>query len=375
MEDFFLNTANDQIPRNLTTRILARENPIVFHRSLPHYKPTPLHTLSGLADKYGLEAIYLKDESHRLGLNAFKVLGASFAVHKISEQKPETTVFCTATDGNHGKAVAWSASLKGKDSVIYVPKNTTAERIENIKKEGATVIKTRENYDETCQIARQNAEKNGWMLIQDTAWEGYEEIPAYIMTGYLTQFQEIENQLQKQNNPKIDLVMLQAGVGSWAAAGIWHFLNQHKENRPKLVIVEPYESDGVLSSFKAGKRVIPTGNSDTIMAGLNCGIPSLNAWEIIKNCADASLKIKDNYAKEVMRELYTPSAGDPQIISGESGAAGLAGLKYLITEPKAEVLRKHLEITSSTKALAISTEGATDKEMFNNIIKNASPHR
>ena len=367
-EDFYLNKASNRIPQNLTTQILESENPMEFHKTLPVYEPTPLHILSGIASKYGLGAIYLKDESYRLGLNAFKGLGASFALYKILEQQPNITIFCTATDGNHGKAVAWYASLRGKKAVVYVPKNTSKERIQNIEKEGATVIDTGKNYDETCQIAEQNAKKNGWMFIQDTSWDGYEEIPAYIMAGYLTQFQEIEIQLQALDNPKIDLVMLQAGVGSWAATGIWHFLNQYKENRPKLVIVEPYESDGILASFKADKRVIPKGNYKTIMAGLNCGIPSLSAWEIIKNGADAALKINDDYTKKTMQELYKPWTDDPQVIAGESGVGGLAGLKYLMTNPKADDLRKHLKIMPSTKVLTISTEGATDKKMFNSIV-------
>jgi len=365
MDDYFLNKASNRIPKNLTTKILESENPMEFHKSLPSYKPTPLNHLSGLARKFGLGAIYLKDESYRLGLNAFKGLGASFALSKILTQHPKNTVFCTATDGNHGKAVAWSARLQNKKAVVYVPQNTSEERIQNIEKEGATVIDTGQNYDETCLIAKEEAVQNGWVLIQDTAWEGYEEIPAFIMAGYLTQFQEIETQLDSLEN--IDVIMLQAGVGSWAAAGIWYFINKLK-TKPKLVIVEPYESDGVLASFKAGKRVSPNGNFKTIMAGLNCGIPSFSAWDIIKNGADASLRIKDDYAKIAMRELYNPTSNDAKIVAGESGVGGLAGLLYLISEPDAENLRKHLQISPNTNVLCISTEGATDKKMHEKII-------
>jgi diaminopropionate ammonia-lyase len=369
MDDYFLNNASNLIPRNVTTQILESENPMEFHKSLPGYKPTPLHNLSGMARKFGLGAIYLKDESYRLGLNAFKGLGASFALSKVLNQQPKNIVFCTATDGNHGKAVAWSARLQNKKSVVFVPQNTSLERIQNIEKDGATVIDTGQNYDETCRIAKEEAAQNGWVLIQDTAWEGYEEIPAYIMAGYLTQFQEIEKQLDSLE--KIDVIMLQAGVGSWAAAGIWYFVKNLK-TKPKLVIVEPYESDGILASFKAGKRVSPNGNFKTIMAGLNCGIPSFSAWDIIKNGADASLRIKDDYAKIAMQELYTPTLNDPQIVAGESGVGGLAGLLYLMSNPNAQNLRNHLQISSNTNVLCISTEGATDKKMHEKIINQAN---
>lgn len=365
MNDFYLHTPSNQITTTLTTKILESEKPIEFHKSLQGYQPTPLHILPGLARRYGLGAIYLKDESQRLGFNAFKVLGASFALFKISKQSSDNTIFCTATDGNHGRAVAWSARMQKKKSIIFVPKHTSRERIQNIENEGATVIDSGKNYDETCQIAQEYAHQNGWVLVQDTSWEGYEEIPAYIMAGYLTQFQEIEKQLNSQQ--VVDLVMLQAGVGSWAATGIWYFINKLK-NKPKLVVVEPYESDGILASFKAQKRISPSGNFKTIMAGLNCGVPSLSAWEIIKNGADASLRIKDGYTKTAMRHLHLPISDDPRIVSGESGAAGLAGLFYLMHHPNARSLRKHLQISQNTNVLCINTEGATDQRMYKAIV-------
>lgn len=369
MLDYFLNQPTNIIPKGLTSSILENEDAFPFHKSLSNYKPTPLYRLTDLANSYGVGSIFIKDESHRLGLNAFKGLGASFAVHKVLEKNPKVTTFCTATDGNHGRALAWAASIKGKNAVVYVPKNTTKERIDNIASEGATVVDTGENYDDTCEIAKISAIKNNWTLVQDCAWEGYEEIPAYVMAGYLTEFKEIEMQWKEFDSPKINLVLFQAGVGSWAASGIWHFINQHRRDRPKFVIVEPYNAHGILSSFHEGKRVQPKCNFDTIMAGLNCGLPSMTAWEIIRNFTDACIRIKDEYAKEVMRELYHPSNDDPRIISGESGVGGLAGLKYLMTNPQAEPLKQHLGITASANVLVVSTEGATDKEMFQKIVR------
>lgn len=363
MEDYFyLNTPNNIIPENLSTRILQAEDPLTFHQSLPNYAPTPLHALPNWAKKHGLNNVYLKDESFRLGLNAFKGLGASYAIHKLLATNPQIQTFCTATDGNHGRAVAWASTLQGKHARIFVPRNTSIERIRAIEQEGAKVVETNKDYDEACQIAKQEAEKNGWALVQDTAWEGYEEIPAYIMAGYTTIMQEAFTQLPE----KVDLVVLQAGVGSWAAAAIW-YVGQHYHPRPKMLLVEPSASDGVLVSFLAGQRTLPTGNLETIMAGLNCGIPSLSAWEIIRNCADAALKIEDQYVETAMNDLYKPLGNDPSIIAGESGAAGLAGLQFVMTEAKAEALRVHLGLGKNSRVMVISTEGATDKESFQRI--------
>ena len=369
MEHFFLNNPNHTIPKSITTDILEKEDARQFHKKLANYKVTPLHSLQDWATQHGLKTVYLKDESHRLGLNAFKGLGASFAIYKLLKNIPNSDTFCTATDGNHGRAVAWASKLHGKKAVIFVPRNTSKERLLSIKKEGAIVIQTEKDYDEACQIAKQQSIEKDWELVQDTAWQGYEKIPAYIMAGYKTIFQEIDEQLLKQNHSNIDVVMLQAGVGSFAAAAIWYFVSQYKKC-PKLVIVEPYESDGILASFKAGKRSVPSGKLETIMAGLNCGIPSSTAWEIMKNCTDAAIKIDDAYVKKTMKELYHPSQNDPKIIAGESGAAGLAGLKFLMTETSAQPIRNHLGINSNSNVLVISTEGDTDKESFNQITTN-----
>ena len=218
-EDFFINSPSNEIPDSLVDQILSESKAPEYHASLPFYKPTPLISLPGLAAKYGVGEIWCKDESLRFGLNAFKGLGASFAIYQILQKSKEISTFCTATDGNHGRAVAWSSKLAGKKSVIFVPEDTTKNRIDAIAKEGAEVIQTSVNYDETCKIAAETSQKEGWQLVQDTAWEGYEQIPSLIMAGYLTQFREIENQVPQSTKPLADVVFLQAGVGSWAGFG------------------------------------------------------------------------------------------------------------------------------------------------------------
>ena len=367
---FHINNPNNIIVADITTAILKESKALCFHLSLPNYKPTPLVHLPHLAKKWKIGNIYIKDESFRFGLNAFKGLGASFAINNILKEKPQITTFCTATDGNHGRAVAWSAKLFNKKAVVFVPKDTTIQRIEAIKNEGAKVERINGDYDETCAYAEKESKLNGWELVQDMAWENYEKIPAQIMAGYLTLFHEMEDSLHLPEHAKIDIVFLQAGVGSFAGSGVFYYLNKYGEKRPKIVIVEPKEADGILSSFKKGEITTSKGNNTTIMAGLNCGTPSLGAWQLLKSGTDVSLKIDDKYSMQAIRELYFPNGTDKQIISGESGAAGLAGFMAIMKEEEFSSLREELKINENTNILFISTEGATDIEMFNKIIES-----
>lgn len=370
MNNYFINRPNNSITSNLTTDTLNSSKAIVYHKSLSVYQPTPLVSLPNLASKYNVGSIFIKDESHRFGLNAFKGLGASYAIHQILEQQPNVEIFCTATDGNHGRAVAWAAKLANKKAVIFVPKDTTDNRIKAIESEGAKVIKIDKNYDDTCAFAEEVSLKEGWQLVQDTAWENYEEIPAHIMSGYLTMYKELEDSLHSLPRPKIDIVFLQAGVGSWAGSAVWYYLNRYGHNRPKIIIVEPSEADGFLSSFKTDKRVNPDCSFKTIMAGLNCGIPSLSAWEIIKNGTDVSMKVADEYAERAIRELYFTTGNDERIIAGESGVGGLAGFISIMTTDNMLKLKEHLGISLKSNILFYNTEGATDLDNFNKIISS-----
>ncbi|TKC00548.1 diaminopropionate ammonia-lyase [Pedobacter cryophilus] len=370
MIDYHIQQPNCIVNHNLTTEILKNSEALKYHQTLAEYKSTPLVQLKNLATKYGVGNIYIKDESHRFGLNAFKALGASYAIYKTLQTDRNISTFCTATDGNHGRAVAWASKKEGKKAVVFVPQDTVASRIKAIENEGAKVVVINGNYDETCIAAAKIGEENGWKLIQDTSSENYEEIPAQIMAGYLTHFQELESTLHLISNPKIDVVFLQAGVGSWAAAGIWYYLNRYGHQKPKIVLVEPYESDGILASFKARKPVTPQGNFKTIMAGLNCGIPSLSAWDIIKNGVDISIKIRDEFAEQAIRDLYYPSGSDERIIAGESGVGGLAGFIAIMTKNGFQKVKEELQIAPTSNILFFNTEGATDPVNFNKIIAN-----
>ncbi len=365
-QKYYKNSPDNIIIIDETSSILKKSNAIEFHSTLPEYKATPLTHLPGLAKKYGVKNIYLKDESYRFGLNAFKGLGASYAVHKVLESDPNIETICTATDGNHGRAVAWSAKNLGKKSVIYVPGDTTKKRIEAIEAQGAKVIQIAGDYDKACETAKNKSLENNWALVQDTAWEGYTEIPALIMAGYLTMFKEIEKSLEKKDD--IDIVFLQAGVGSFAGSGVFHYLNKYGKNKPKIVIVEPEEADGILLSFKNDKISTSKGSGTTIMAGLNCATPSMGAWGIIKSGTDLSLKVNDDYTRKAIRELYYPNASDKRIISGESGAAGLAGFLALMNEAELREVKDDLNMNENSNILFISTEGDTDKLVFAEIV-------
>ena len=370
MNEVFLNSPDNKLQNSLTNDILLKSNSLEYHKTLEEYSVTPLYDLKNLSKKLNVGKIYVKDESKRFNLNAFKGLGASYAIHKALSLDPNISIFCTATDGNHGRAVAWSAAKNNRKSVIYVPKQTSEARIKAIANHGSEVIQLDLNYEDTCKYASGISNKMDWTLIQDTSWENYEEIPAYIMSGYLTHLREMEDSINTLNQPGVDIVFLQCGVGSWPASCIWYYINRYFRNKPKIVLVEPDESSGILQSLLSNKRVTPKGSLNTIMAGLNCGIPSKSGWEIIKKGCDAALSISDEYAEKAIRALYFPIKDDKRVISGESGAAGLGGLIKCLEVNKFDTLREHIGLNTKSKILCINTEGNTDPESFKSIISN-----
>ena len=339
-----------------------------FHQLLGN-KTTPLIHLPHLAKKLGIKNIIVKDESQRLGLNSFKALGASYAMAKQLENNPDIETFCTATDGNHGRSVAWMARKLNRKSIVYVPRNTSKNRIEAIRNEHAEVYVTDNNYDITvakaqtrCDKENKIARKNVWSLVQDTAWDGYEEVPLQIMKGYWTQIHEITEQIISSN---VDVLFLQAGVGSWAAS-IASYIAIYWENPPMIITVEPLSANCVYESIKTGKRVSINNHKNTIMAGLNCGTVSKIAWKILKNYVHYSLAIPDAYTKRAMRLFAYPIKDDKVIIAGESGAGGMAGLLAYFEDK--EYMKKRI-LTSSSTALIINTEGDTDSCSYNKIIR------
>jgi diaminopropionate ammonia-lyase len=284
-----------------------------FHRTIPAYAPTPLVDCRQLADSLGLRSLHVKDESHRFGLNAFKALGASFAMHRLA--RPDA-IFSAATAGNHGRAVAWSARRLGCAAKIFVPAITVPARIEAIRSEGAEVRVVDGSYEDAVQECDRESRKHGWQVLSDVGYQGYMEIPKWVVEGYETLFLEYEDQ---RHHPP-DAVFIQAGVGGLLCAAADHFRAQAS---PRIVSVEPNSADGLLESISSpdGSPQVSKGTQTSIMAGLNCREVSLTAWPSIRRGVDLFVSIEDPLTIEAMALFKEAGIG-----SGESGAAGLAGL-------------------------------------------------
>ena len=288
-----------------------------FHSSFPQYSITPLAQLEGMAKYLGLGGVYVKDESYRFGLNAFKVLGGSFAMAKyiakemgrdVSEMTYDyltseafrkefgQATFFTATDGNHGRGVAWAANKLGQKAVVHMPKGSAKSRFDNIAKEGAKVTIEEVNYDDCVRMAAAEAEQTEHgVIVQDTAWDGYEEIPSWIMQGYGTMANEAADQLRQCGVNRPTHVFVQAGVGSLAGAVVGYFTNLFPNDPPKFVVMEARAADCLYQGALAndGKPRIVTGDLQTIMAGLACGEPNTISWDILRNHVSAFISCPD----------------------------------------------------------------------------------
>ncbi len=360
--------------------------PLAAHRRLPGYAPTPLRALPGLARRLGLGSLHLKDESSRLGLPAYKILGASWATIRLMEERyPELSgwrdladlrmrlsghpplTLVSATDGNHGRGVARVARWLGFGAEIYVPAGTKGPRISGIASEGARVIEVPGTYDATVARAAQ-AEGDGVLLMQDHGWDGYERIPALVAEGYATIFQEIDGQLAAGGEPGPDLVLVQIGVGTLASAVVRHYRRPELEPSPRLAGVEPVGAACALRSIEAGAPVLLHAGADaSIMAGLNCGAPSSAAWPAMRDGMEAFVAVEDERAREAMRLLAAEG-----IVSGESGAAGLAGLLELCEGPERQAARRLLGLDGA-RVLLLSTEGATDPAGWESVVGRPPP--
>lgn len=363
-----------------------------FHESFPQYTKTPLVKLEQMARHLKLGQVYIKDESYRFGLNAFKVLGGSFAIAKYIAKQTGKDVsdlpysvltseelrkefgqatFFTATDGNHGRGVAWAANRLGQKAVVYMPKGSTITRFNNIKAEGADVTIEEVNYDECVRMAADAASKtkNG-VVVQDTAWDGYEEIPAWIMQGYGTMAMEADEQLGEYGCDRPTHVFIQAGVGSLAGAVQGYFANRYPENPPKVVVVEADVAACLYKGAKAadGEIRIVDGDMQTIMAGLACGEPNTISWDILKNHVDTFISAPDWAAAKGMRMLAAPVKGDAPVTSGESGAAPFGVLACIMEMEEYKEIREHLGLNEDSKVLLFSTEGDTDPDRYKAIV-------
>ena len=363
-----------------------------FHKSFPQYSVTPLQKLSALASYLGVKGIYCKDESYRFGLNAFKVLGGSYAMgryiakelgrdisqlpynvlssDKLKEEFGQAT-FVTATDGNHGRGGAWAAKRLGQKAVVRMPKGTTKTRFDNIAKEGAEVTIEEVNYDDCVRMAAAEAAKTEHgIIVQDTAWAGYEEIPSWIMQGYGTLVLEADKQLKENGVDRPTHVFVQAGVGSLAGAVVGYFAHKYKENPPVMVVCEASAADCLYrSAVQAdGNLVNVTGDLQTIMAGLACGEGNTIGWDILKNHVTVFASCPDWMSAKATRIYANPLENDPHIISGESGSVPL-GLAYTaLHDEDAKDLKEALKLDENSNILVISTEGDTDPVRYREIV-------
>lgn len=369
-----------------TTLALAGKQAFDWHQRMEDYAPTPLHVLPNLAAKLGIRRLYVKNEAHRFGLYAFKVTGASYAMARYicerqkidttrlsavgfiealtTKMTPDSHTFAAATDGNHGRAVAWVARKLRQKAVIYIPKEMVPARRQAIEGEGAELVEIDGDYDLAVRRLAEDASRYGWHVISDTGLPGYEEIPRWIMAGYQTILFEVT----RQSVQTPDIIFVQAGVGGLAAAVAEYY--RQRQDRPQLVCVEPLQADCCMASIEAGRGepVHARGSLRTIMAGLNCGTPSLTAWPMVKSAYPYFLAIDDVWARRAMQQLYRPEGEDPRVVAGESGAAGLAGLLATLQDDNLAPLRNALGLTKSTDVLVINTEGATDPENFHRIV-------
>ncbi|MFQ5400699.1 MAG: diaminopropionate ammonia-lyase [Anaerolineae bacterium] len=361
-----------------------------FHSQIPGYHITPLKGLPQLANMLGVGGIWVKDESARLGLNAFKPLGASFAIYQLIRnklglsldeftfadlmsdtvrQKLGEVTFACATDGNHGKGLAWAANKLGFNCFIYVHKGTSQPRIDAIAQYGAEVRVINGNYDDAVRQCAIDAEANQWQIISDTSWAQYETIPSWVMQGYTTLFSEAQEQLAAQGIVKPTHIFVQAGVGAFAAAALAFYQQLFGDQAPVSVVVEPATAACLYHSASVGdgRPHHIAGDLQTIMAGLACGEPSPLAWDVLWECADVFAAAPDYVAAKGMRVYGVPLKGDPFIVAGESGAVTLGALMYIMELPDYAQLRSQLQLGSDSQVLLVNTEGNTDPDYYRQV--------
>lgn len=352
------------------------------------YKPTPLIGLRGLSSALSIETILYKDEGSRFGLGSFKALGGSYAVYRVLQREiskeaghtvpmkdigkhpfaeiaARTTVI-SATDGNHGRSVAWGAQRLGMPCRIYIHAEVSEERAEAITSLGAKVIRIAGNYDDSVELTRKDAQANDWFIVSDTSWEGYTEIPREVMAGYGVMANEVIQTLERPPTH----VFLQGGVGGLAASMAAAFRQHWGESSPRVIVVEPELAPCLLVSAKEGRATIAPISKETLMAGLSCGEPSELAWKILEEEASDFLTIPENVVGPTMRLLANSPYGDPGLEVGESAIAGLAGF---ICSASQQNLRSKTGLTENSRVLLIGTEGVTDGSLFNQLTGAADP--
>ena len=339
------------------------------------YKPTPLLALPGLAAEIGVGSLHYKDEGGRFGLGSFKALGGAYAVARLLMRETGLSIeeiaagheaargitVCCATDGNHGRSVAWGAERFGCACVIFIHATVSEARKAAIEGFGARVVRCKGNYDDSVREAQETAAREGWFVVSDTSYPGYMEIPKDVMQGYEVMAAEAFEALAERPTH----LFLQTGVGGMAAAVTAQAKRRWGEARPVVVLADPDQSACWVDSFRAGRPVAVEGDLDTLMAGLACGEVSALAWEILKDHADWAVAVPDEAAVAMMRRLARPAAGDPPVVAGESAVAGLAALEAGMRSADA---REALQLDAQSRVLVFGTEGDTDADLYARLV-------
>jgi len=362
-----------------------------YHETINGYNITPLVNLKYLSRLLGVKGIYVKDESKRANLNSFKMLGATYAIGKFLCKKLGVHIedtsfehlksmdarkligeitFVACSDGNHGRGVAWTAKELGLKAVIYLPKGSAFIRVQAIRALGAEAIVTNLNYDDTVRYALKKANDNGWQMLQDTSFEGYTEIPKWIMQGYSAMGYEAFLQIKDLGLETPTHVFLQAGVGAMAGGILGAYVNLFKEDHPIVTIMEPTNAACIFKSVSNndGKPHKVGGKLHSIMAGLACGEPIPEGWDILRDFAHCYCTCPDYVTARGMRILANPIGEDVPIVSGESGAVGIGLLSIIMQREYAETTRRRLKLDENSVVLLFSTEGNTDPINYRNIL-------
>ncbi len=327
------------------------------------YRPTPLADLPGLARRLDIGRLRIKDEGRRFHLKSFKALGGPYAISRIASRDGgrRDRVFASATDGNHGRAVAWGASRLGCRAVIYVPAGVSEGRIQAIASFGAEIVRTKGTYDEAVAECARTAVERGWTVIADTSEDAREEVPNLIMEGYLVAADEAAGQVGEAPTH----IFVQAGVGGLACAVAALSEIRWGAARPRLVVVEPETAACLMLAAEHGSIAQFPGNLETVMGGLSCGLASAPAWRVLETATDAFLTVPDGGVPEAMRLLAAGADGDPPLVAGESGVAGLVGL---MAAAGSDDMRRQLGLDPASRILLFSTEGDTDPEVYRRLV-------
>lgn len=350
----------------------------------PGYQPTPLLSLENLAQDIGVDTIWYKDESKRFHLKSFKALGGAYAVARQLQAKvAEVTgsepgieellekkyndivsqvVISCATDGNHGRSVSWGCEMFGCQCIIYIHRDVSNGRQKAMEDFGAKVMRISGNYDESVKLADSEAKQHGRVIVSDTSYEGYMEIPKDVALGYTVLLSESFSQM-KGDIPTH--VFIQGGVGGLASAVCAYFWELWGEKRPRFIIVEPEQANCLQQSARAGAPVVVEGDLDTLMAGLACGEVSALAWQVLETGANDFMTINEEAVPATMKLLAEGFNGDPPIEAGESAVAGLAAL---ITACGDSAMKQQLGLDETSKIYILGTEGATDPEVYERLV-------